>query len=200
VSSRPADISPWRSFLPWLATAGRLLLGGVWIAAGWGKATDLAASVRAVRAYELLPEGLAQVVGAGLPFVEIALGALLVAGVATRISALVSAVLLAAFMIGIASAWARGLRIDCGCFGSGGSLGAGKEPTYGWELLRDGGLILVAALLALRPASKWSIDQWIAGPETDIADAADGAVPGIADQDQNDPSRSTRTRRVKERK
>jgi uncharacterized membrane protein YphA (DoxX/SURF4 family) len=46
---------------------GRLVLGGVWIVAGLSKVTDLGASVRAVRAYRLLPEVAAQVVGAGLP-------------------------------------------------------------------------------------------------------------------------------------
>ncbi|MFZ5852665.1 MAG: MauE/DoxX family redox-associated membrane protein, partial [Actinomycetota bacterium] len=67
-----------RRLLPWAATAGRLLLGGVWVAAGALKLPDPAASVRAVRAYRLLPEGLVPTVAFGLPVLEIGLGVLLI--------------------------------------------------------------------------------------------------------------------------
>jgi uncharacterized membrane protein YphA (DoxX/SURF4 family) len=159
-TDRPAR-SRWSSGEPligWLLTVGRLVVGGVWIAAGVAKVTDLDASVRAVRAYRLLPEIAAQIIGAGLPLVEILLGILLVVGVGIRASAVVSSVLMAAFVVGIASAWARGLRIDCGCFGSGGVLAAGADPTYGWELARDGALLLISLLLVIRPRSRIALD------------------------------------------
>lgn len=150
------------SVIAWSLTACRLLLGGVWIAAGVAKVTDLDASVRAVRAYRLLPEIAAQVIGAGLPLVEILLGVLLVVGVGIRASAVVSSILLSAFVVGIASAWARGLRIDCGCFGSGGELAAGADPTYGWELARDGALLLISVLLVIRPRCRIALDGLLA--------------------------------------
>ncbi|OLT16984.1 hypothetical protein BJF78_13715 [Pseudonocardia sp. CNS-139] len=153
---------PPTTLTTWAALAGRLVLGGVWIAAGASKVTDLDASVRAVRAYRLLPETAAQVVGAGLPLVEIVLGVLLVVGLGVRVSAVLSAVLMAAFVAGIASAWARGLRIDCGCFGSGGELAAGADPAYGWELARDAGLLVVALFLAARPPGRLAIDGLLA--------------------------------------
>ena len=148
--------------LPWLGTAARVLLGVVWLVAGAAKATDLDASVRAVRAYRLLPETAAQVVGAGLPFVELLLGVLLVAGAGVRAAAAISAVLMLAFVVGIAAAWARGLRIDCGCFGSGGELAAGQDPTYGLELARDAALTVLAALLARWPTGRLAIDGLLA--------------------------------------
>jgi uncharacterized membrane protein YphA (DoxX/SURF4 family) len=153
----PVTTSPPPPVLAWLSTAARLLLGVVWLVAGASKITDLDASVRAVRAYRLLPETAAQVVGAGLPVVELLLGALLVVGVAVRAVALVSAVLMLAFVVGIASAWARGLRIDCGCFGSGGELAAGQDPTYGLELARDAALLVIALLLARWPAGRLAL-------------------------------------------
>ena len=85
--------------LAWLSTTGRLLLGVVWLVAGASKITDLDASVRAVRAYRLLPETAAQVVGAGLPIVELLLGVLLVVGAGVRGAATVSAVLMLAFAL-----------------------------------------------------------------------------------------------------
>jgi uncharacterized membrane protein YphA (DoxX/SURF4 family) len=143
----------------WLALLARLALAGVWLYAGASKIGDLAASGRAVAAYRLLPHDVAVAVGAALPFVELALGALLLIGFATRVSASVSAGLLTVFSFGIASAWARGLRIDCGCFGGGGELAAGRSPTYGWELARDLALIAVAVFLAVRPGTPFSLDS-----------------------------------------
>ncbi|ODU29639.1 MAG: hypothetical protein ABS80_01630 [Pseudonocardia sp. SCN 72-51] len=146
----------------WAALVARLVLGGVWIVAGASKATALDESVRSVRAYRLLPEIAAQIVGAGLPLVEILLGVLLVLGAAVRVSAILSALLMAAFIVGITSAWMRGLRIDCGCFGSGGQLAEGVDPSYGWELARDGALLLFAAFLALRPPGRLALDTHLA--------------------------------------
>jgi uncharacterized membrane protein YphA (DoxX/SURF4 family) len=130
----------------------------VWLIAGGAKAGDVAASGRAVNAYQLMPYDVAKVVGAALPFLEIALGLLLLAGLAVRFSAGVSAVLLVVFIAGIVSAWSRGLAIDCGCFGSGGELGAGQTPTYGTEILRDLGFLALAGILLWRPVTRWSID------------------------------------------
>lgn len=153
--------------LPWLGTAARLVLGGVWLVAGASKITDLDASVRSVRAYRLLPETAAQVVGAGLPVVELLLGVLLVVGAGVRAAAAVSAVLMLAFVVGIASAWARGLRIDCGCFGSGGELAAGQDPAYGVELVRDAALTALAVLLVRWPAGRFEIAGPAARPTTE---------------------------------
>ena len=155
----------WPVARPWLPLVARLILGGVWLWAGGAKATDLDASVRAVRAYQLLPDGLATVVGAGLPWLELALGALLIAGVAVRLGALLSAVLMVVFLIGIVSAAARGLRIDCGCFGSGGELESGQNTAYTLEILRDSALLVVALALARWPRGHLAVDNWIFGTE-----------------------------------
>ena len=97
----------------------RLILGVVLIWAGAAKVTSPAVSARAVRAFQILPYDFAGYVGYGLPLLEILIGLLLVIGLFTRISAAVGGLLMLAFIIGIASAWARGLTIDCGCFGGG---------------------------------------------------------------------------------
>ena len=134
-----------------LAVLARLVAGGVWIVAGALKLPDPAGSVRAVRAYQLLPEALVPTVGHALPIVEVVVGVTLVLGVLTRVVALVSALLFVAFVVGIASAWARGLRIDCGCFGGGG-FDADATAQYPWEIARD--VVLLAASLlvaAVRP-------------------------------------------------
>ncbi|MFL6127739.1 MAG: MauE/DoxX family redox-associated membrane protein [Mycobacteriales bacterium] len=143
----------------WVATAARLLLSGVWLWAGLAKIGDPAAAVRAVRAYRVLPEWLAQGVGYGLPFLELTLAALLLAGLATRVAAAVSAVLLVVFLAGMVSAAARGLQIECGCFGGGGDLAAGQSTAYTGEIVRDAALLLVALALLRWPRSRFALDN-----------------------------------------
>ncbi|MFC6082841.1 MauE/DoxX family redox-associated membrane protein [Sphaerisporangium aureirubrum] len=145
--------------VPWVTTVARLVVAGVLIVAGWLKIGTPALSVQAVKAYELLPESVATAVGYGLPIIEIVVGVLLVVGLLTRAAGAVSALLMLAFVVGIASAWARGLRIDCGCFGGGGQLGAGQDPSYLWELLRDAGLFLLGAWILWFGPGRFSLDS-----------------------------------------
>jgi uncharacterized membrane protein YphA (DoxX/SURF4 family) len=158
----PGDGS--RAWRLWAATGARLLLAGVWAWAALAKISDPDAAVRAVRAYQLLPEALVRPVAWGLPFAELALAVLLAAGLATRLAAVCSAVLLGLFMVAIASAWARGLQIHCGCFGGGGPATGVQARDYLLELVRDAGLLLVAALLAWQPDSQLALDGRL-GPE-----------------------------------
>src|ERR1700712_184942 len=128
----------------WISTAARLGLAAGFLIAGGTKVGDLAESGRAVNAYQLMSFDVAKVVGAVQPFLEIALGLLLLIGIATRLIAGIGAFLLVLFIAGIASAWARGLQIDCGCFSKGGALAIGRRPTYGGEILRDLGFLVLA--------------------------------------------------------
>jgi uncharacterized membrane protein YphA (DoxX/SURF4 family) len=136
----------------------RLVLGGVMLVAGGLKVTKPEVSARAVQAYQLLPFDLATYVGYGLPILEIVIGLLLVAGLFTRAGAAVAGVLLVAFIVGIASAWARGLSIDCGCFGEGGTIDP-SATRYLEEIIRDVGLVLCATWLVIRPRTAYSLDR-----------------------------------------
>lgn len=146
---------------PLLGLLARLLVGGVWLVAGWAKVSDPAASVRAVRAYQILPEAIVPAVGHGLPVLEMCIGLLLVVGLAQRLAAAVSALLFVAFIVGISAAWARGLEIECGCFGGGGPGDANAADKYPWEIARDVGLLVLSLLLAWRPSTRWSVDAAI---------------------------------------
>lgn len=142
----------------WVSTAARLVLGGVFLVAGMLKIIDPQSSVGAVRAYRLLPSSLTTIVGWGLPFAEVALGVLLLAGIAIRSVAAASAVLLLVFIAAVASAAARGLSIDCGCFGGGGEVAPG-QTAYGLEIARDIGLFLLAAWLVWHPQSRLTVNR-----------------------------------------
>jgi uncharacterized membrane protein YphA (DoxX/SURF4 family) len=153
----------WHLVQPWLGFAVRLALAAVWFWAGSTKIGDLAAAGRAVNAYQIFSFDTAKAIGAAQPFVEIALGVLLLVGMATRLAAGVSAVLLVLFIAGISSAWVRGLAIDCGCFSQGGPLAVGQTPSYAPEIARDVGFLVLTAFLLRWPRSPFSIDRWMAG-------------------------------------
>jgi len=162
----------------WLGLIARLVTGGVWIAAGALKVTDPAASINAVRAYELLPGSLVEPVGYTLPAVEIVVGLALVAGAFTRGAAAVSAVLFAAFIIGITSVWARGIEIDCGCFGGGG-VKEDAASAYPWEIARDAGLLAASAYLVAVRRTRLALDNLLFPPR---AAAAEVAAPDPVEQ------------------
>jgi uncharacterized membrane protein YphA (DoxX/SURF4 family) len=137
----------------------RMLVGGVWVVAGALKLPDPNENVRAVRAYELLPESVVPVVGHGLPILEILVGLCLLLGLLTRVAAVVSTLLLVAFVVGIGSAWGRGLSIECGCFGGGAGPAANAAAKYPWEIARDVGLLALSAYLVRRPRTPWATDN-----------------------------------------
>lgn len=143
---------------PWIGLIFRLSLGGVFFVAGCLKIGKPDISQMAVRSYELLPIPVANFLGLVLPAVEVAIGALLILGALTRVVAALGGFTMFIFIIAIAQAWARGLNIDCGCFGGGGAVAA-EDTRYLQEILRDLGLLFLAAYLIRYPATKFSIDK-----------------------------------------
>jgi uncharacterized membrane protein YphA (DoxX/SURF4 family) len=167
-SPRVDDVKEWFGLL------ARLVVGGVWLAAGALKIPDPASSVRAVRAYDLLPESAVPTVGHALPALEIVLGVALIVGVLIRFSAVLSALLQVAFIIGISSAWVRGLEIECGCFGNGG-VDTNAAAHYPWDIARDVGLLLLSLWLVWRPRTRLALDNLIFRPlerTTDVREQA----------------------------
>jgi uncharacterized membrane protein YphA (DoxX/SURF4 family) len=143
-----------------LGLLARLGLAAVWLTSGLIKAADPRETLVAVRAYQIFSDEMSSAVAAVLPYLEIALGVLLLVGLATRLAAVLSALVLVAFIAGVISAAARGLSIDCGCFGGGGSIAAG-ETAYTEEILRDLGFLVLAGWLTIRPDTPLSIDRLV---------------------------------------
>ncbi|MEU0932169.1 MauE/DoxX family redox-associated membrane protein [Embleya sp. NPDC005971] len=200
-----------RKAAPWIGLAARLGLAFVWAYAGWEKALDPDQAAYAVRGYDVLPDGLVEPVGYALPYLELGLALLLVVGIGTRLVASLSALLLIVFIAGIAQAWARGLAIDCGCFGGGGPVEPDKTA-YLEEILRDCGFLLLAIWLIVFPRTRLSADAWLFPEEppydtdedhadADDADDADEAAEDERDTDadeyRGDANRNPGTRELK---
>jgi uncharacterized membrane protein YphA (DoxX/SURF4 family) len=151
-------MSKFEKLQPWIGLACRLTLGGVLFVAGYLKVGKTEISQMAVRSYELLPIPVANFLGLTLPFFEVVIGLLLIVGAATRVVAVLGGFTMFIFIIAIAQAWARGLNIDCGCFGGGGAVDPG-QTRYLQEILRDAGLVAMALFLTRYPVTKFSIDS-----------------------------------------
>jgi uncharacterized membrane protein YphA (DoxX/SURF4 family) len=143
---------------PWIGLLARLGLGGVLLYAGYLKAFTPEKSMMAVRAYELLPIWLANIFGLVLPWIEIGAGILLIIGVGIRYAAIFGSALMIAFIFAIAQAWARGLSIDCGCFGDGGAIDP-SETKYLETILRDIGFALLGFYLIRYPVTRFALEK-----------------------------------------
>lgn len=137
---------------PVVSLLARLGLAAVWLVSGAIKVADPTQTVVAVRAYQLLPEELVRPVAVVMPMFEIALGLLLLIGLAVRATAIASAAMLVVLIAVIVSVWARGLSIDCGCFGGGGAADVDGWD-YAREIARDVGFLTLAAWLVVFPRS-----------------------------------------------
>jgi uncharacterized membrane protein YphA (DoxX/SURF4 family) len=155
-------------FQPSITLLARLVLGGVLLAAGGLKVFKPTESANAVAAYKILPTNMAHLAGYALPWLEVAIALLLIIGIMVRPAAIISGLIMVVFIGAIASVWARGMLIDCGCFGGGGeidpSLATQVRRTYFIEIMRDLGLALAALYLYFFPYGKLSIEK--AAPST----------------------------------
>ena len=140
----------------WATLASRLVLGGVFLAAGVPKALDPGSLAASIRTYELgLPEWFITFSAYSLPYLEILIGLYLIAGLFTKISAWFTSALMFMFLIALLQGAARGLEIDCGCFGAAAGEQSTRLPT---AIARDVGLLALGLHVALAPLGRFGVD------------------------------------------
>jgi uncharacterized membrane protein YphA (DoxX/SURF4 family) len=121
----------------------RLVLGAVFVYAAYMKLRDpWTLFAMSIDGYKLLPEWGVVTLARTLPWFELILGLALISGLALRYASVAGAALLGVFFVIMAISYARGMAIECGCFGPGEALGPKT-------LLRDGTLVLLAIALAV---------------------------------------------------
>jgi len=120
----------------------RLGLGGAFVYAGWVKAQDPLGFADSVASFAVLPTALINPFALATPIFEIAAGILVIIGRPLRVGALALMVLTAVFCVALVQALARGLTVNCGCFGPSAST------TNPWlDLVRDIGIIAACVIL-----------------------------------------------------
>ena len=149
--------------LSWAGLVVRVVLAAVWAWAALAKIGDPRRFVQVVRAYDATPEWLSKAIGYGLPTLELVLAVLLLLGLITRYAAIASAVLALLFLVVLLQAAARGLDIQCGCFGRGG--GPSTTTSYTLDILRALALLALSAFLIRWPLTALSVDKAIVDSE-----------------------------------
>jgi len=125
-------------FLHWFC---RLALAGVFVYSGYIKVQSPLQFASAIAGYKIAPDSMIMPLANYLPWVEIALGVLLLAGWKIRYVALGAAALLVSFTVILTVTYLRGIDADCGCFGFGQKI----SPL---TIARDT-LILIPALVLI---------------------------------------------------
>jgi len=120
----------------------RAVLGIIFVYAAWTKlSTPWELFAMSIDSYQLLPLTMVEFVARTLPWFELAVGLCVLAGIFLRTAAVATSLLLAVFFGLMVRAYAKGMEINCGCFGPG--------EVISWKtLLRDGSLLAAALALA----------------------------------------------------
>jgi uncharacterized membrane protein YphA (DoxX/SURF4 family) len=122
-----------------LALALRLLLGAVFVYAAYTKLRQSwLLFALSIDSYQLLPQWAVLTLARTLPWMELTLGVLLVAGAWLRYTSIAAGAILALFFTVMVYQYAIGAGIDCGCFGVGEALS--------WKTLARDGVLLTAAI------------------------------------------------------
>jgi uncharacterized membrane protein YphA (DoxX/SURF4 family) len=127
----------------------RLVLGGIFLAAGLSKVGQPLQTLATVHSYQIMPpDWVASTVAHTLPWMEILLGLALLAGLWWPITLGWTAAVLAVFTMLTAQAWWRGLPIDCGCLDLSALHPAlAALTTSGAATLRNLGLLIMCGAL-----------------------------------------------------
>ena len=121
----------------------RVLLAAVFIYAGYSKLSQpWLLFAMAIDAYGLLPHWAVLALARSLPWYEVTVGILLLTGLWLRTVAMIASALLAVFFGVMLRSYAKGLQIDCACFGLGEAISLKT-------LLRDGVLLLSSVTLTV---------------------------------------------------
>ncbi|MHB2252313.1 MauE/DoxX family redox-associated membrane protein [Corynebacterium aurimucosum] len=134
----------------------RFGMAAVWIIAGIQKLDARMEMTQAIEAYGIFtPEWsgyLAYLIGP----LELMGGVLLLLGLFLTEASAVAAVVLVLFMVGISQAWARGLVIDCGCFGYD-PADVRQGMNYALTLLRDATFLVLTLWTIWRPYRRYAL-------------------------------------------
>ena len=90
--------------------------------------SDLDFFVKSLENYKLLPAETLNLVALIIPWMELITGVFLIIGFFVKESALLGSIMMGIFIAAIIISLARGLNIDCGCFGTvdGSKVGISK--------------------------------------------------------------------------
>lgn len=143
----------------WLVLCARLLVAAVFLMAALTKIPRRQGFATDVLNYRLLPPQVARVYAYALPWLELAVATLLLGGILIPVAAGLALLLVVSFLVAVASAMARGLALDCSCFG------LLYRERVGWPVLaRDGLLALLIVAILLFDSGRFALPTVLSPP------------------------------------
>jgi uncharacterized membrane protein YphA (DoxX/SURF4 family) len=127
----------------WFVWACRIAIGVLFGWAGLAKIADPVAFAADVHNFRMVPVALENFVAMTLPWIEVVTALALVLGVRARAGAWVATGLMVVFTVAVAVELARGIDIECGCFGTTDGARVG-----GVKVLENLGMTALAFLAA----------------------------------------------------
>ena len=152
-----------RPGMRWVLWVLRWVGGGIFIYAGGIKLADLPAFLSAIESFRLFPYRFAVISVYYVPWLEILAGFALLNPLFRRAGGIVLVALVAVFVVLKLSAAARGIDIQCGCFGV---ARAGESP-YLWYFVRDAMILLLLSLVLRLDVSEHEIRRGAQGKIVD---------------------------------
>ena len=131
---------------PRVVLVAQVAIALVFMAAALGKISDPASFAKQIHYFRLVPMGFENTVAIMLPWIELVAALALLMRAHPRSGAMVTAGLMVLFVAVVAAALARGLDIECGCFGTSDASRVG-----GAKLLENVGLLALAVVASLKP-------------------------------------------------
>ncbi len=128
---------------PFLYHLARLILGFIFLSACYDKIAHPQAFAEVVSSYQVLPERLIHPVAIALPWVELVLGLSLILNIFLQGATVLSNLLLLSFFLMLLFNLARGLDVNCGCFGAQ----PGEAAAGVFTVLRDLSFLCVSGYL-----------------------------------------------------
>jgi uncharacterized membrane protein YphA (DoxX/SURF4 family) len=149
---------------PWAARWAfffRIVVGGIFLVSGLAKIADPVRFMLTLREFQLLPGALESFLAVYLPWLEFLLGLCVLLGVLHRTSALLIAGLNGFFIVAIGSVMARGIVVDCGCFGLLADILYLPDLADGKAIIRNLVLIGMCVYVFRSETRAWTLEEYL---------------------------------------
>ena len=150
------DSTNGQRILDAISAFARFFMAYIWISAGIPKLNDHMNMTQAIAAYEIFTPYWSDLLARLIGPLEIAGGVLLLLGIFLRQSSKVASWVMVLFIIGVASAWMRGLAIDCGCFNIEPNTDE-QAMDYFVTILRDLAFLALSLWTVYRPFKRFAL-------------------------------------------
>ncbi len=145
----------FKKISPYITLTFQVSLGFVLVYASAGKLSDPGTFAKEIYNYQIFPLFIAKSIAIFLPWLELILGLFLIFGLRLKSSAIFSTFLLVLATLAVASAFARGLNINCGCF-------AHHVEYVGWEKIFENTLLIAMGIfIYFFPNSSFTFEKFI---------------------------------------